>query len=132
MALASKREHKSSMEIARFYTDAFRSDCDKLNIKWPEIVSPATDNIDEYIKIISNLLDNGYAYISNGNVYFDTTKFSNYYELSGRNSKELMVAVREDIKEDTSKKNPFDFGLWFTNSKFDNQEMLWDSPWGLG
>lgn len=132
MAVASKREQKSSLEIAKFYTDAFKSDCDKLNVKWPEIVSPATDNIDEYIKIITKLLENNFAYISDGNVYFDTTKFPNYYELSGRNSDELMVAVREDIKEDTSKKNPFDFGLWFTNSKFDNQELQWDSPWGRG
>ena len=132
MLVASIREHKSSMEIAKFYTEAFKEDCHKLNIKWPSIVSPATDNIDEYIKIIKNLLDNGYAYISEGNVYFDTTKFPQYYELSGRNSDDLMVAVREDIKEDTSKRNPFDFGLWFTNSKFNNQELQWDSPWGRG
>ena len=132
MAVASKREHKTSMEIAKFYTEAFKNDCEKLNIKWPEIVSPATDNIGEYIKIITKLLDNEYAYISNGNVYFDTTKFPKYYELSGRNSEELMIAVREDIKEDNSKRNPFDFGLWFTNSKFNNQELQWDSPWGKG
>ena len=132
MAVASKRENKSSMEIAKYYTDCFKSDCDKLNIKWPEIVSPATDNIDEYIMIINKLLKKGYAYLSDGNVYFDTTKFPNYYELSGRNADDLMVAVREDIKEDTSKKNPFDFGLWFTNSKFNNQELQWDSPWGRG
>ena len=111
MAVASKREHKTSMEIAKYYTEAFKNDCDKLNIKWPEIVSPATDNIEEYIKIITKLLDDGYAYISDGNVYFDTTKFPKYYDLSGRNSEELMVAVRADIKEDNSKRNPFDFGL---------------------
>ena len=132
MAVASKRENKSSMEIAKYYTECFKDDCDKLNIKWPLIVSPATDNIDEYIKIIEKLLKDDYAYISDGNVYFDTTKFPNYYELSGRNADDLMVAVREDIKEDTSKKNPFDFGLWFTNSKFNNQELQWDSPWGRG
>ena len=132
MLVASIREHKSSLEIAKLYTDAFKKDCEKLNIKWPSIVSPATENIDEYIKIITKLLDDGYAYISEGNVYFDTTKFPHYYELSGRNAEELMVAVREDIKEDTSKRNPFDFGLWFTNSKFNNQELQWDSPWGRG
>lgn len=132
MAVAAKREHKSSMEIAKYYTDCFKSDCQDLNIKWPDTVSPATDNVDEYIKIISKLLDDGYAYISEGNVYFDTTKFPKYYELSGRNADDLMVAVRDDISEDTSKKNPFDFGLWFTNSKFDNQELQWDSPWGRG
>lgn len=132
MAVAAKREHKSSLEIAKFYTDVFKNDCNDLNIKWPEIVSNATDNIPEYIKIITKLLDDGYAYISEGNVYYDTTKFPDYYELSGRNKDELMVAVREDIKDDTAKRNPFDFGLWFTNSKFDNQELRWDSPWGVG
>ncbi len=132
MLVASKREHKSVYDIAKYYTDVFKSDCEKLNIRWPDIVSPATDNIDEYIKIIEELINKGYAYISNGNVYYDTSKFKNYYELSGRNPEDLMVAVREDIKEDTAKKNPFDFGLWFTNSKFDNQEMQWDSPWGRG
>ena len=132
MAVAAKREHKSSLEIAKFYTDTFKHDCIDLNIKWPEIVSNATDNIPEYIKMITKLLDDGYAYISEGNVYYDTTKFPNYYELSGRNKDELMVAVRDDIKDDTAKRNPFDFGLWFTNSKFDNQELKWDSPWGVG
>lgn len=132
MLVASQREHKSAYEIAKFYTDAFKSDCEKLNIKWPETVSPATDNIDEYIKVISKLLETGYAYSSEGNVYFDTSKFSNYYELSGRNPEDLMVAVREDIENDHAKKNPFDFGLWFTNSKFNNQEMQWDSPFGRG
>lgn len=132
MSVAAKREHKSSWEIAKYYTECFKKDTEKLNVRWPDIVSNATDNIDMYIKMIEKLLDTGYAYISDGNVYFDTTKFPNYYELSGRNADELIVAVREDIKEDTSKKNPFDFGLWFTNSKFDNQEMRWDSPWGVG
>ncbi len=132
MSVAAKREHKSSLEIAEYYTNTFKKDCEELNITWPKIVSKATDNIDEYIKIISKLLETGYAYISEGNVYYDTTKFPNYYELSGRNKDELMVAVREDIKDDTAKRNPFDFGLWFTNSKFDNQELKWDSPWGRG
>ncbi len=132
MAVAAKREHKSSMEIAHYYTECFKKDCQRLNIKWPDTVSPATDNIEEYIKIISKLLEDGYAYISEGNVYFDTEKFPNYYELSGRSQEDLIVAVREDIKEDTAKRNPFDFGLWFTNSKFNNQELQWDSPWGRG
>ena len=132
MLVASQREHKSAYEIADYYTKAFKSDCEKLNIKWPETVSKATDNIDEYIKVISKLLETGYAYSSNGNIYFDTSKFSNYYELSGRNPQDLLVAVREDIDADNAKKNPFDFGLWFTNSKFNNQEMQWDSPFGRG
>ena len=132
MLVASRREHKSVYDVAAYYTKVFKDDCEKLNIRWPDIVSPATENIEEYIKIITELLNKGYAYVSNGNVYYDTSKFKNYYELSGRNKEDLMVAVREDIEEDTSKKNPFDFGLWFTHSKFDNQEMQWDSPWGVG
>ena len=132
MSVAAKREKKSSYEIAKYYTDCFFDDCCKLNIRKPDVVSNATDNIDMYIKMIDKLLENEHAYIADGNVYFDTTKFKNYYELSGRNSDDLMVAVREDIEADTAKKNPFDFGLWFTNSKFDNQELQWDSPWGRG
>ena len=132
MLVASRREHKSVYDVAAYYTKVFKDDCEKLNIRWPDIVSPATENIEEYIKIITELLNKGYAYVSNGNVYYDTSKFKNYYELSGRNKEDLMVAVREDIEEDTSKRNPFDFGLWFTHSKFDNQEMQWDSPWGVG
>ena len=132
MLVASKREKKSSKEIAAYYTDCFFDDCKKLNVIKPDVVSNATDNIDMYIKMITKLIDDGYAYLSAGNVYFDTTKFADYYKLSGRNTEDLMVAVREDISEDEAKKNPFDFGLWFTNSKFDNQELQWDSPWGRG
>lgn len=132
MLVATKRENKSSYEIADYYTECFKNDCQKLNIKWPEMVSKATDNIDEYINMINKLIKDEYAYISNGNVYFDTSKYNKYYELSGRKSEELLIAVREDINKDEAKKNPFDFGLWFTNSKFNNQELQWDSPWGRG
>ena len=132
MAVASKRENKSSKEIAEYYTKCFFDDCSKLNIRKPDVVSNATDNIDMYIKMITKLIEDGYAYLADGNVYFDTTKYADYYKLSGRNIDDLMVAVREDIDEDKAKKNPFDFGLWFTNSKFNNQELQWDSPWGRG
>lgn len=132
MLVATQREHKTAHEIAEYYTKCFKEDCEKLNIRWPDVVKPATGEIDMYIKMITKLLDEGYAYIAGGNVYFDTSKFDKYYELSGRNPDDLLIAVREDIKEDVDKKNPFDFGLWFTNSKFNNQEMQWDSPWGRG
>lgn len=132
MALAASREHKSVLEIAQFYKEKFFDDLKKLNIKMPQHISNATDNIDEYIKVITKLLEDGYAYIANGNVYFDTEKYPNYYELSGRNKEELLVGARDDVEEDLEKKNPADFGLWFTNSKFDNQELKWDSPWGIG
>ena len=132
MSIAAKREKKTSHEIAEYYTNAFFEDCELINIKRPDVVSKATDNIESYIKMIAKLLKEEKAYISNGNIYFDTSKDETYYELSGRNADELMVAVREDIEEDNDKKNPFDFGLWFTNSKFSNQELQWDSPWGRG
>jgi len=132
MELSSKRENKTVYEIAEFYTNAFLDDMEKLNLKKPDIISKASDNISEYIKMIEVLLEKGYAYISNDNVYFDITKSNNYYELSGKSDNDLIVAVRSDVTEDENKKNPFDFVLWFTNSKFENHIMKWDSPWGSG
>ena len=132
MVSAAKKEKKSVLDIAKFYTDAFFEDMAKLNIKKPEIISPATKNIPKYIEMITKLLKEGYAYIAGGNVYFDTSKYQDYYKLSGRNKDELMLAVREDVSIDKNKKNPFDFGLWFTDSKFNDQELKWESPWGVG
>ena len=132
MQLASEREHKSVYDIANFYENAFFQDCSKLNIRKPAVVEKASDHIDTYTKMISKMLDDGYAYISNGNVYFDITKTKNYYQLSGKNPDELMVGVRDTVEEDEHKKNPGDFVLWFTTSKFGNQDMKWDSPWGVG
>lgn len=126
------REHKTVYEIADFYTKAFFDDCDKLNIRKPKIVEKASEHIDIYIKMVSKLLNDGYAYISNGNVYFDISKAKDYYKLSGKNPDELIIGAREDVTEDVHKKNPYDFGLWFTISKFENQAMKWDSPWGVG
>lgn len=128
----AKKEKKSVLDIARFYTDAFFEDMKKLNNRLPDIISPATDNIDEYIKMIKKLLETGYAYEAGGNIYFDTTKFKNYYNLSGRNKDDLFEAVREDVSNDKNKRNPFDFGLWFTNSKFNDQELKWETPYGTG
>lgn len=132
MLKGAKREHKTVMEIAKFYTDAFFDDCNKLNIKRPDVVESATNCIDDFIKVITKLLDDGYAYIAGGNVYFDTSKLDKYYTLSSHNEEELMVGVRDDVDEDENKKNKTDFVLWFTKSKFDNQELKWDSPWGVG
>lgn len=130
MEIAKKREGKTSMEIAKFYTDAFFKDYFKVNCIMPEIVSSATNNIDEYIKIIDKLIKDGYAYQSGGNVYFDVSKLDHYYTLT--NDKELKVGVREGVGEDSNKRNQADFALWFTNSKFENHELLWDSPYGRG
>ena len=132
MLMGAKREGKTVYEIADFYTKEFFSDTDKLNIKKPEIISKASDNIDEYIKIIDKLLQTGYAYKSGNNIYFDISKARDYYKLSGKNEEELIIGAREDVSADEMKNNPFDFALWFTKSKFDNQEMKWDSPYGVG
>ena len=202
MLKGAKREHKTVMEIAKFYTDAFFADCAKLNIKTPDVVEPATncipefihmievllekgyaykagenvyfdtsklDNyyvfgnqneeelmvgvrddvtedenkrnkktpdvvvpattyIDEFIRVISSLMDKGYAYEAGGNIYFDTSKLEKYYVFNDFKEEDLAVGVREGVEEDSNKRNKADFVLWFTKSKFDDQELKWDSP----
>lgn len=132
MVTAAQKEHKTVLEIAKYYTDIFFEDFKKLNIIKPEIVSPATENIDEYIKIIQKLLDTKYAYEAGGNVYFDTSKLKQYYVLTNHNEEELMDGVRDTVEVDNNKKNKADFVLWFTKSKFDSQDLKWESPFGLG
>ena len=132
MVSSAKKEHKTVLEIAKFYTDKFFEDFEKLNIKKPELVSPATQNIDEYIKIIEKLLKDGYAYEAGGNVYFDTSKLDKYYVLTNHEEENLLEGVRDSVDVDTNKKNKTDFVLWFTKSKFDSQDLKWESPFGLG
>ena len=132
MLKGARREHKTVMEIAKFYTDAFFDDCKKLNIKRPDVVEPATACIDEYIKIISRLMETGHAYFAGGNVYFDTSTLEKYYIFNDFNEDDLAVGVREGVEEDANKRNKNDFVLWFTKSKFEDQALKWDSPWGVG
>ncbi len=132
MLKGARREHKTVMEIAAFYTEAFFADCRKLNIRIPDIVVPATSYIDKFIQMIGVLLDKGYAYLSGGNVYFDTSKLDNYYVFGNQEAEDLAVGVREGVEEDAAKRNKTDFVLWFTKSKFEDQELKWDSPWGVG
>ncbi len=132
MLKGAKREKKTVLEIAKFYTDAFFEDCRKLNIKTPDIVQPATGCIDDFIKVIETLLEKGYAYVAGGNVYFDTSKLEKYYVFNDFTEDDLEVGVREGVEGDANKKNKADFVLWFTKSKFDSQELKWDSPWGIG
>ena len=132
MLKGAKRENKSVMDIARFYTEAFFADCDKLNIKRPDVVEPATNCIDEYIAMVQRLLDTGKAYFVGGNVYFDTSTLDKYYVFNDHDEEDLATGVREGVEEDGNKRNKCDFVLWFTKSKFDDQELKWDSPWGVG
>lgn len=132
MLAGAKREHKTVLEIAKFYTDAFFDDCKKLNIKTPDVIEPATHCIPEFIKMVDTLLNKGYAYEAGGNVYFDTSKLDEYYVFGNQNQDDLAVGVRDDVDEDENKRNKTDFVLWFTKSKFDDQELKWESPWGYG
>ncbi len=132
MLKGAKREKKTVMEIAKFYTDAFFEDCKKLNIKIPDVVEPATGCIDEFIKVITSLLEKGYAYEAGGNIYFDTSKLKQYYLFNNFEEEDLQDGVREGVEKDDNKRNKADFVLWFTKSKFDDQELKWDSPWGIG
>ncbi len=132
MLKGAKREKKTVMEIAQYYTDAFFSDCEKLNIKKPDVVEPATNCIAEFIQMVQGLLDGGYAYIAGGNVYFDTSKLNNYYVFNNFDAEDLAIGVRDSVSEDENKRNKTDFVLWFTKSKFEDQELKWDSPWGIG
>ena len=132
MLKGAKRENKSVMEIAQFYTDAFMADCAKLNIAIPEIVQPATGCIPEFIAMVEGLLEKGFAYLAGGNVYFDTSKLDKYYVFNDHDAEDLDTGVRDGVEEDTNKRNKNDFVLWFTKSKFEDQALKWDSPWGVG
>ena len=132
MLKGARREKKTVMEIAAHYTEAFFEDCKKLNIKTPDVVAPATSCIDEFIKVIESLIEKGFAYEAGGNIYFDTSKLEQYYVFNDFKEEDLEVGVREGVEEDSNKRNKADFVLWFTKSKFDDQELKWDSPWGVG
>ena len=132
MLAGAKREHKSVMEVASFYTQAFFKDMEALNIKMPDVVEPATNCIPEFIRMIEVLLEKGYAYVAGDNVYFDTSKLREYYVFGTQEEENLMVGVRDDVTEDPNKRNKNDFVLWFTKSKFEDQALKWDSPWGVG
>ncbi|MBM7562089.1 cysteine--tRNA ligase [Fusibacter tunisiensis] len=132
MLKGALRENKTVWEVAAYYTEAFFEDCKQLMIQKPSVVAKATDYIQDYIKFIKGLEAKGYTYFANGNVYFDISKFEGYTKLSKLDLDTLKVAHRDDVEIDVHKKNPQDFVLWFTKSKFENQAMKWESPWGVG
>ena len=132
MLKGAKRERKTVMEIAQYYTDAFFADCAKLNIRIPDVVEPATNCVPEFIDMVKTLLEKGFAYEAGGNIYFDTSKLDKYYIFNDFEEEDLAVGVRDSVEEDGNKRNKADFVLWFTKSKFEDQELKWDSPWGIG
>ena len=130
MAKSAAEKGKSVLEIAQFYTDAFFRDTGRLNIIRPDIVCRATEHIDDMIALIRRLEERGHTYSSGGNLYYDVSSFPDYGKLAGLNLADLKAGARIDI--DKNKRSPFDFALWFTRSKFENQALTWDSPWGRG
>jgi cysteinyl-tRNA synthetase len=130
MVRSAKERGESVLQIAKFYTDAFFSDTGRLGIARPTVVCKATEHVQEMIDLITRIEVKGYTYMSGGNLYFDVTKSPKYGELANLRMDELRAGAR--IEVDESKKNPLDFVLWFTKSKFENQALIWDSPWGRG
>lgn len=130
MLVAAKREGKRSKDIAEHYAGIFFQHCALLNISRPDVVCKATDHINHMIALIKRLEERGFAYQAGGNVYFDVGKFPNYGKLARLDLASLQAGAR--IEVDKQKRNALDFALWFTNSKFENQELQWESPWGRG
>ncbi|MEJ5189347.1 MAG: cysteine--tRNA ligase [Breznakiellaceae bacterium] len=130
MVKSAEERGKTVLEIAQFYTEAFFRDTERLNILRPTIVCKATEHIDDMIRLIQRIEARGYTYQAGGNLYFDITKFPTYGELAQLRIEDLKAGARIDV--DPNKKNPYDFALWFTKSKFSNQALVWDSPWGRG
>jgi cysteinyl-tRNA synthetase len=130
MLLGARREGKSVWEIARFYEKVFFNDLAALNIWPPGFICRATEHIPEMIALVQDILDKGYGYEAGGNVYFSVDRFPNYGELAGQVLDQQLAEARVD--PDENKRNPFDFVLWFTESKYPDQVMKWDSPWGVG
>jgi cysteinyl-tRNA synthetase len=130
MVKSAEERGKSVLEVAEFYTKAFFSDTERLNIARPDIVCKATEHISDMIALIKRLEEKGFTYQAGGNLYFDIAKFPNYAELARLKLDALQAGAR--IEVDGNKRNPEDFVLWFTKSKFANQALVWESPWGRG
>ncbi|WP_419750829.1 cysteine--tRNA ligase [Terrisporobacter petrolearius] len=130
MEMGAKRENKSVLDIARFYEGEFLKDLKSLNIQVANHIPRATDHVKEMIDLIEKLEKRGYTYIANNNVYFSIDKFEDYNKLANLSLEEMNAGNRVEV--DIYKKNPLDFVLWFTNSKFENHILQWNSPWGVG
>jgi len=130
MLKSAEERGKSVLEIADFYTQAFFNDTDRMNITRPSVICKATEHINEMIELIKKIEKNGFTYFAGGNLYFDISKFPSYGDLALLRLDDLKAGAR--IEQDENKRNPYDFVLWFTKSKFEKQALIWDSPWGKG
>lgn len=130
MVKTARERQQSVLEVAQYYTDAFFRDTDSLNIKRPDIVCKATEHIDDMIALIKRMEEKGLTYMAGGNLYYDISRFPEYGKLANLKLDDLQAGAR--IEVDENKRNPMDFVLWFTKSKFEDQALQWDSPWGRG
>jgi cysteinyl-tRNA synthetase len=130
MVKSAEERGKSVLEVAHFYTQAFFNDTGRMNIIKPTVVCKATEHIADMIALIKRIEEQGFTYTTGGNLYFDITKFPGYGELARLRMDDLKAGARTEV--DANKRNPHDFVLWFTKSKFENQALIWDSPWGKG
>jgi len=126
----AQERHKSVLEVAQYYSDAFFKDGQRLNIKRPTIVCKATEHVGDMIELIKRLEAKGFTYMAGGNLYFDVAKFPDYGKMAMLKLDEQQAGTRVEL--DQNKRNPLDFVLWFTKSKFEDQALQWDSPWGRG
>lgn len=127
---AAKSEHKSAWEVAAFYTQAYLNDLDQLNIERPTKLAKATEHIPEMIALVKKLEEKGFTYRTSDGIYFDTSKFPHYGEMSNLNKAELLEGARVEVNPE--KKNPIDFALWKFSPAGEKRQMEWDSPWGKG
>ncbi|HEX8973994.1 MAG TPA: cysteine--tRNA ligase [Patescibacteria group bacterium] len=125
---AAAAAKKTPEEIARFFEEYFRHTEKEMNIESAQYFPRATAHVSQMIKIVEGLLEKGFAYEKNGNVFFDVTKFSDYGKLSGNTLEQLKVGAR--LEEHPDKKNPWDFALWLKAPK--EHILKWNSPWSLG
>jgi cysteinyl-tRNA synthetase len=128
MEQAAAAERKRPEEIAEFYTQAYIKDEQRLNILPPRHRPRATEYIQQMIRLIERLIEKGYAYITDGNVYFDVSRFPSYGQLSGNRVEDLIAGQRVPIEPD--KRHPADFALW--KAADPARFMKWESPWGVG
>ena len=134
MLKTAEERHQSVLEVAKYYTEAFMKDIDALNIRHPDVICKATEHISEMIELIKKLEANGHTYMAGGNLYYDISTYPDYGKLANLDLEKLVAGKgkRKEVVIDENKRNPGDFVLWFTKSKFENQAMTWDSPWGRG
>jgi len=133
MEESAKKEGKTAWDIAKFYTDAFLTDMDRLNIRRPWMMPKATDHIEEQINLVKKIEEKGLTYKTSDGIYFDTNKFEEdtkkvYGELSTLD--QIKAGAR--VEENPEKKDPRDFALWKFSGKPGERQMEWESPWGIG